>query len=146
LWFWRMLQLHHWEKSWRLWFLMTSSFRQEWELWKFPSSHQKPSSRAIGEVEYNRRTVNQWSVANTHTILLLPYLLDKAWCCKLPTHQLLPQPCVDFLIANLGGDVSKHVSCWNWMNENGSILNLTWPILRWRTKATLRACCIDMPR
>jgi hypothetical protein len=30
---------------------------------------EKLSSRAMGEVEYYRRTVNQWSVANTHILL-----------------------------------------------------------------------------
>ncbi len=134
LWFWRMLQLRHRAKLWRPWFLMTSLLWREWEPRKFPSSHQKLSSRAIGEVEYYRRTVNQWSVANTH-ILLLPHSLDEAWRGRLPTHQLLPQPCVDLLIANLGEYVSKHVSCWDWMNGNGSILNLV---------AKVMILCVDM--
>ena len=101
LWFWEVSQLRHRAKLWRLWFPMTS---------------------LLGEVEYDRRTVNQWSVASTN-ICLLPHSLDEAWRCKFPTHQLLPQPCVNFLITNLSEDVSKHVSCWNWMNGNDSILH-----------------------
>ncbi len=97
---------------------------------------KKLRSRAKAELEYDRRTVNQWAVVSTN-IHLLPHLLDEAWCCLFPTpHHQFPHPCVDFFMADLCEDVSKHVSCYSRRNGYGSTLNFV---------AKVRMLDVDIP-
>ena len=68
----------------------------------FPVLIKKLSSCANGEVEHDHKTVNQWAVASgQYQYSLLPRSLDKAWQFKVPSHQLLAEPCVDSLLQTL---------------------------------------------